>query len=58
MTDQELFALAVLVQADSSQMRMANEERLRHGHAPAYGDVPAQGMAELSAELKSRGILK
>lgn len=55
MTDTELIALVALVESSSRQMRIADEERFRNNHAPAYGDCSAQGESELAAPKKVAG---
>ena len=57
MTDTELFALAVLVQSSRLSMKSGDELRLSRGCEIIYGDIPAYGEPELTAELKRRGVL-
>jgi hypothetical protein len=57
MTNEELIALATLVESSSRQMKYADEQRLLCGNSVAYGDVPAMGQDELEDELKKRGII-
>lgn len=57
MSDIELHALAILVQAEALMRRSVDEDRLANGCSVAYGDLPIRGAAELDAELKRRGVL-
>ena len=57
--DAELFALAVLVQASESEMRRADDDRLRRGLASAHGEgATAVGRAELENLLRERKVIQ
>ncbi len=59
MNDAELLALAAYVNAGVVEAQIANEDRARKDHAPAYGESwIAPGSLELQAELKRRGVLR
>jgi hypothetical protein len=59
MNDTELLALAAYVNAGVVEAQVANADRERKGHAPAYGESwIAPGSNELQAELKRRGVLR
>lgn len=59
MTDIELHALAVLVEAESARMSRYDAQHLADGHVGGcYGDTAPDGLSELRAELARRGIFK
>ena len=60
MTDTELFALAVLAQAESQAMIVENQFRLRDYQSPAYPDCQVttlDSLESLGIELRRRGTI-
>lgn len=55
--DAELLALAALVSAEAVEIKCADEERLRNGYAPAYGENFKWPSKDLLAKtLQERGL--
>jgi hypothetical protein len=60
MTDTELTALAILIQAEITGMKTENDFRLRNGYAQAYADAQFFDTDEiriLKAELQRRKVI-